>query len=179
MKKTMVVAIAFLAATCPRAATQNGSTDFNKNTNFSQYKTYEWVPLKSPQQLDDLTAEQLVGTLEVELAKKGLTKSKSDRADLLIAYQISSAKDGHVSPYPVASSYDSTTRAASASEAAATTVVHTGQVTLLMFDGGDKHLVWRSTVPNVADANAKPDKKQKHMDSAVEKLLKDYPPKKT
>lgn len=41
-----------------------------------------------------------------------------------------------------------------------------------------KQLVWRGVVSNAIDANAKPDKKQKHMDKAIEKLLKEYPPQK-
>jgi len=33
-------------------------------------------------------------------------------------------------------------------------------------------------LPNAIDADANPDKKQKHLDKAIEKLLKDYPPRK-
>ena len=47
-----------------------------------------------------------------------------------------------------------------------------------MYDGERKQLVWRGIVADVIDANAKPDKKQKHLDKAVEKLLKNYPPQK-
>jgi hypothetical protein len=47
-----------------------------------------------------------------------------------------------------------------------------------MFDAARNQLVWWSVLPNVIAADAEPDKKQKHMDKAIAKLLKDYPPQK-
>jgi hypothetical protein len=178
MNKWIIVLVAFFCVALTRTAAQGGNTDFAHGANFSQYKTYKWVHIKSAAELDELTAEQLVGTLEVALQKKGLTKSKSETADLYIGYQITDAKDIHWNPYAIGSSYDSAASAASTNGGASARVVHTGELTLLLYDAGSKQLVWRSTIANAIDANAKPEKKQKHMDSAVEKLLKDYPPKK-
>lgn len=176
--KAVIVLVVFFCMVLTRTAAQGESTDFARGVSFSQYKTYKWVHVKSAQELDELTAEQLVGTLEVALEKKGLTKSKSEAADLYVGYQITDAKDTHWNPYPIGSSYDSGAGNASANGGAAPTVVHTGELTLLLYDGGSKQLVWRSSIYNAIDAGAKPEKKQKHMDAAVEKLLKDYPPPK-
>lgn len=179
MKECIVLAIAIFCVGVTRTAAQNGNTEVDKKATFSQYKTYQWAPIKNAQQLDELTAEQLVGTLEVGLAKKGLAKSKSDTADLYIGYQIASAsgKGSHVNQYSIGESYDSAAGVTSASGGASATTVHSGELTLLMFDAASRQLVWRSTMPNAIDADAKPDKKQKHMDAAVQKLLKNYPPK--
>jgi hypothetical protein len=38
-------------------------------------------------------------------------------------------------------------------------------------------LVWRGTASKTIDPNAKPEKKQKNINKAVEKLLKSYLPK--
>jgi hypothetical protein len=38
--------------------------------------------------------------------------------------------------------------------------------------------VWWGVLLNAIDAGAAPEKKQKHLDSAIEKLLRDYPPQK-
>jgi hypothetical protein len=46
------------------------------------------VTIENSQQLDKLTEDQLIGTLQVELSKKGLIKSDSDNTDLYIGYQI-------------------------------------------------------------------------------------------
>jgi len=177
MKKYIVLAMVFFCVGVVRTAAQSGNTGFDKKVNFSQYKTYKWVPIKDAQQLDELTAEQLMGTLEVALAKKGLAKAKSDTADLYIGYQINSGKGSHLNEYNIGGSYGSAAGATSASGGASTTTVHSGQLTLLMYDAATKQLVWHSTVSNAIDADAKPDKKQRHMDAAVNKLLKEYPPK--
>lgn len=179
MNKWIIVLVAFFCVALTRTVAQGGNTDFAHGANFSQYKTYKWVHIKSAAELDELTAEQLVGTLEVALEKKGLTKSKTETADLYIGYQITDPKGNHGNPYPIGSAYDSADGAASVDGGASASVVHTGELTLLLYDAGSKQLVWRSTISNAIDANAKPDKKQNHMDSTVQKLLKDYPPKKS
>jgi hypothetical protein len=45
-----------------------------------------------------------------------------------------------------------------------------------MYDSTQKELVWRGVATKALDPKAKPDKKQKNMNKAAEKLLKNYPP---
>lgn len=56
--------------------------------------------------------------------------------------------------------------------------IHTGQLDLDVYDSANKRLVWCGTVAKTIDPNAKPEKRQKNLDEAIEKLLKNYPPKK-
>lgn len=178
MKKYFLLLFVLVALGAGRAAAQSVSYTFDKNADFSKFKTYKWVTIPSAQQLDELTAGQLVGTLETELAKKGLTKSKTDDADLYIGYQIASGKGKPLSNPNIGLAYGSGVGGNTASAGATTITVHSGQLVLDMYDASKK-LVWRGVVSHSIDADAKPDKKQKHMDKAVEKLLKDYPPKKS
>jgi len=46
-----------------------------------------------------------------------------------------------------------------------------------MYDPAKKQLVWRGTASKTLDANAKPEKRQKNLQKATAKLLKNYPPK--
>jgi hypothetical protein len=57
-----------------------------------------------------------------------------------------------------------------------TSTVYVGQVYLSMYDPAQKELVWRAAATKTLDAKAKPDKKQKNITKAVEKLLKNFPP---
>ena len=57
-----------------------------------------------------------------------------------------------------------------------TSTVYVGQLDLSMYDPGAKQLVWRGTASKTLDPKAKPEKKQKNINKAVEKLLKKYPP---
>jgi hypothetical protein len=178
MRKYLSLAFALFILTGVRVAAQGGSVTFAKEIDFAKYKTYKWVNIDSAQRLDDLTTEQLVGTFEVQLAKKGLTKSTSDKADLLIGFQVAPEGDKHFSQSPLGTSYSGGNGGSSGSGTVSVNTVHSGQLALNMYDGERKQLVWRGVVADAIDPNAKPDKKQKHMDKAAEKMLKDYPPQK-
>jgi hypothetical protein len=47
-----------------------------------------------------------------------------------------------------------------------------------MYDTSTKKLVWRGSASKTLDPKAKPEKQQKNMAKAAEKLLKNYPPPK-
>jgi Domain of unknown function (DUF4136) len=166
-----------LSAQVPLPIVQRVTHDFDKNANFGAYKTYKWVSISNSDQLDQLTADQLLGTFEFELEKKGLTKNGADDPDLFIGYQITNGKQKPSSSEAIGGSYGSA-GGASASAGASTTIVHTGLLTLLMYDGKNKQLLWRGTVSGAIDAEGKPERKQDLMNRGIEKLLKDYPPTK-
>jgi Domain of unknown function (DUF4136) len=177
MRRSFLVLCMWLAVGVGRVAAQEVSSDFDKNADFSKYKTYKWVDIPSPEKLDALTSSQLTGTLEVELTSKGLTKSASDDADLYVGYQVVSAKGKPSKNFNIGASYGSEPGGNMATAGASTTV-HSGRLILDMYDASNKHLVWQGFVLNSIEEDAKPDKRQKHMNAAVEKLLKNYPPHK-
>jgi Domain of unknown function (DUF4136) len=175
----VLFAVALVAAAqFPQMAPmQSTNFEFDKSANFYNYKTYRWVSIPSGEQLDELTTSQLIGTLQVEFAKKNLTKANGENADLYIGYQVTTAKQKPSENEKIGGSYGSNGGASGAASATMTTV-HTGLLTILMYDAAKKQLVWRGTVSNAIDADAKPDKKQDHMSRGIEKLLKNYPPPK-
>jgi hypothetical protein len=58
-----------------------------------------------------------------------------------------------------------------------TSTVYIGQLDLSMYDSVAKELVWRGVASKTLDPKAKPEKKEKNINKAVKKLLKDFPPK--
>jgi hypothetical protein len=124
---------------------QNVAFDFDKSASFLNYKTYKWVDAPSTEQLDELTTSQLIGTLQVELAKKDLNKLDSDSADLYIAYQVTTGKQKPLQSEMIGGSYG-TAGGGSLSGGASVTTVHTGLLTLLIYDAATKKLIWRATV---------------------------------
>jgi hypothetical protein len=183
MRKYCVLVLAFFAAALVSEAqlpqlppNQSVAYDADRNANFLNYKTYKWVEAPGTDQLDELTASQLIGTLQVELTRKDLNKLDADNADLYIAYQITNGKQKPVKSETIGGAYGSD--GASGSAGASVTTVHTGQLTLFMWDAATKKLIWRGTVANAIDADAKPEVKQKHMSQGIEKMLKKYPPPK-
>jgi len=178
MNRFLLVFFVFLALGAGRVAAQNATSGFAGDADFSKYKTYKWVPIESAQYLDELTSGQLTGTLQVELAKKGLTRSPSATADLYIGYQIVSGDSKHLNLLVIGTEYHPPAEAAPETSEDTSTIIHSGTLVLYLFDSANKRLVWWSLTPNAIDADANPDKKQKRLDKAIEKLLNNYPPKK-
>jgi hypothetical protein len=58
-----------------------------------------------------------------------------------------------------------------------TSTVYVGQLDVSIYDSAQKQLVWRGVATKTLDTKAKPEKKQKNIGKAVQKLLKNFPPK--
>ena len=159
--------------------------DFDKNKDFSKYKTYKWVPIKGADQPDDLTGQKLTAAVNAELATKGLTMTDSDTADLYIGYQTAIGTEKQFTSYNTGWGYGSGWGGgwygygggmSSTTTYGSTSTVYVGQLDLSMYDPAAKQMVWRGTVSKTLDPKAKPEKKEKNIGKAVKKLLKNYPP---
>jgi Domain of unknown function (DUF4136) len=91
MKTLRIIVPVLLLATAGLA--QDVRYNYAAGQDFSKFKTYKWVQLKGADQLDQLTDQQLKSAIDAELAKKGLTKTDSDKADLYIGYQVSLSQE--------------------------------------------------------------------------------------
>jgi hypothetical protein len=183
MRKIVMLAVGLSLLGARAGIAQDVRYDFDKDKNFAQYKTYKWVPIKGADQPDDLTAKAVTAAIDTELATKGLTKTDSDTADLLIGYQTAIGTEKQFTSYNTGWGYGpgwgggwyggggmSTTYGS-------TSTVYVGQLDLSMYDPAQKQLVWRGIATKTLDPKAKPEKKQKNIGKAVQKLLKNFPPK--
>ena len=87
MKKLAFLTIVLLLLGVRSSFAQDIRYDFDRDKDFSKYKTYKWVPIKGADAPDDLTAKQITSAIDAELASKRLTRTDSDSADLYIGYQ--------------------------------------------------------------------------------------------
>jgi len=185
MKRLVAFLMVVFAFGVVRASAQDVRYDFDKDKDFSKYKTYKWVPIKGADQPDELTAKRIMSAVDAELATKGLTKTDSDNADLLVGYQTALGTEKQYTSYNTGWGYgpgwgggwygygggmSSTTTYGS------TSTVYIGQLDLSMYDPVAKQLVWRGVATKTLDPKAKPEKKEKNINKAVQKLLKKYPP---
>jgi Domain of unknown function (DUF4136) len=184
MNKLTFLAVIVFGFGIGSAVAQDVRYDFDKSKDFSKYKTYKWVPFKEADQLDQLTAKKLEAAVDAELAKKGLTRTDSDSADLYIGYQTALSTEKQFSSYNTGWGYGPGWGAGwygyggmgSTSTYGSTSTIYVGQLDLSMYDSQDKQLVWRGAASKTLDPKAKPDKKEKNISKAVAKLLKTYPP---
>ena len=87
MKRFLYLALCLLVFGISSVVAQDVNYNFDQDTDFSKFKTYKWVSIKNAQQVDDITARQITAAIDTELAKKGLTKTDADNADLYVGYQ--------------------------------------------------------------------------------------------
>lgn len=166
------------------AIAQDVRYDFDKTKDFGNYKTYEWVPIKGAPPLDDLTATRVEDAVDAELASKGLTKTDSADADLYIGYQTAVGTEKQFTSYNTGWGYGPGWGGhwygygglSTSATYGSTSTIYVGQLDLSMYDSREKQLVWRGTASKTLDPKAKPDKKQKNITKAVQKLLKNFPP---
>jgi hypothetical protein len=155
--------------------------NFDKDTDFSKFKTYKWVDMKEAQKVDELIDKQIKAAIDAELAKKGLSKVDADSADLYIGYQTAIGTEKQFTSYNNDWGYGpgwggGWYGGGGGMTTGQTSTIYTGQLALDMYDSAHKDLVWRGTASKTLDPNAKPDKRQKNLGKAVAKLLKNYPP---
>ena len=172
--------ILFLAISC--AFGQDVRYNFDKDINFSKFKTYKWVILKDAPTANDLVTKQLKDAVDAELATKGLTKIDDDTANLFIGYQAGVGQEKQFTSFSSDWGYGGgwyrggRYGPGGGMTTGSTSTIYVGQLVLDMYDSANRDLVWRGVASKTLDSKAKPDKQQKNLAKAVKKLLKNYPP---
>ena len=172
MKRTALLLLLGLAAV--RAAAQDASYNFDQDTDFSRFKSYKWVDIKSVQQVDYATTRQITFAIDAELAKKGLLKTDSDQADLYVGYQTALSRQTAWMAYRDGWGYGPAWGGGLASMAEAS--IHAGELDLDMYATTEKKLVWRGAVSNAVDLNLNLPGSEKKIQKFAEKLMNNYPP---
>ena len=178
-----VLAFAMLLASATVAFTQDIRYNFDKQAPFTMFKTYKWVTLKGAQQPNQIVDGQIRAAIDSELATKGLTRTDADNADLYVGYQTA------ISTEKQYTSFDTGWGAGPgwygggwyggggmSTTTGTTSTIYVGQLALDMYNPAAKQLVWRGAASKTLDTKAKPEKQQKNLQKAMNKLLKNYPP---
>jgi hypothetical protein len=163
------------------AAAQDVRYNFDKEANFSTFRTYKWVVIKGAHQLADLPDRQVKAAVDAELAKKGLTRSESETADLYIGYQLGIDKEKQYTSFDTGWGYGpgwggGWYGGGGGMSTGQTSTIYVGQLALDMYASSPQTLVWRGAASKTLNPKAKPEKQQKNLAKAVTKLLKNYPP---
>lgn len=182
MFKLLVLGLFVTAMSAEAAFAQDVRYNFDKSANFAQFKTYKWVVLKGAAQLSDLADRQVKAAVEAELAKKGLTRTEADSADLYIGYQAAVDTEKEYTSYDTGWGYGpgwgygGWYGGGGGMSTGTTSTIYVGQIALDMYAASPKSLVFRTVASKTIDTKAKPEKQQKNLQKAVAKMFKNYPP---
>jgi hypothetical protein len=158
--------------------------NFDKNADFSKFKTYKWVIIKDAPVANDLVTKQIREAVDQELATKGLTRIDDDSANLFTGYQAAVGQEKEFTSFSSDWGYGGGwyrggwygAGGGMSTTTGSTSTIYVGQLALDLYDSANHDLVWRGVTSKILDPKAKPEKQQKNLAKAVKKLLKNYPP---
>jgi len=166
----VVLAIALLAGQV--GAAQDVKYNFMPGTDFSKFHTYKWVTIEGGAHPNQIVDAQIKQAVDSQLAAKGLTKTDSDKADLYIGYQIALDQEKQWNAFGTGGM-----RWGGGMGTATSSTITNGSLVLDMYDPSTKQLVWTGNATKTLDPSGNQEKNQKNLDKAMQKLLKNYPPK--
>jgi uncharacterized protein DUF4136 len=184
MKKVLFVSMVGLLLAASAALGQDVRYNFDKNADFSKFKTYKWVTLKDAAKVNELVDKQIIAAVDAELATKGLTKIDADSADLYVGYQAAVGQEKQFTSYSSDWGYGGGWyrggwyggMGGMSTTTGQTSTIYVGQLAVDMYDSANHDLVWRGVASKTINQKAKPEKQEKNLKKAVAKLLKNYPP---
>ena len=168
----LILACVALIATSVNA--QKVTTDFDPQTDFSQYHSYTWGEGRAAR--NPLIAQRIVAGIEAQLAAKGLHKATgSEAVDLVVVYQTATDTQTQINTYNsgawggwywgMGGGYTQTS----------VKKIPVGQLIVDLADVNKRRFVWRGTASSTI--SDKPEKVNKMLDKALAKMFENYPPK--
>jgi hypothetical protein len=170
--KRVVWAVALSAAALlipAQAFAQKVNVDFDPVAPFSHYKTYGWA--KGTPSPNPLGEDRIHAAVEQRMAAKGFTKS--DSPDVMIATHVVSKEEKEIisTGYGYGPGYY---RYGGGMSTSTVNTYLTGTLVLDMYDASAKKLAWRGTATDTV--SDKTEKNAKKVNSALDKMMKQYPP---
>jgi hypothetical protein len=155
--------------------------DYDVTANFSQYKTFDWVPGEQPRTGDirvdnPLLDNRIRAAVERVMIEKGYRKATAGKPDLLVAYNLtirSKIESDTVSTgvgyggYPYWGGVGFETRVREYDE---------GMLVIDLGDARENKLIWRGTGTRRITQQASPEKTTEIVNKTVAEILAQFPP---
>jgi hypothetical protein len=170
LRIAMILAMSLMA--CVVATGQEVRTNYMPGTDFSKYHTYKWVNIEGGAHPNQIVDAEIKQSVDSQLAEKGFTKTDSDSANMYVGYQIAVDQEKQWNAYGMGGGI----RFGGMGTATSSTI-DIGTLVLDMYDPASKQLVWTGHATKTIDPSGKPEKNQKNLNKAMQKLLKNFPPK--
>jgi len=147
------------------------SADYDHKTDFSQFHTYSWIGVKAG---DQLWQDRIMSAVDNQLAAKGSSKVASGGDASVSAFGRTREQDTLQTFYegfPGWGWYGFGGEGMSTTYSEPTRV---GSVTVDIFSGSTRHLIWRGRAEDVL--SPKPEKNEKKLDKSITDMFKKFPP---
>ena len=153
------------------AVAQNVGYDFDRTADFSRFNTYTWVD--GHRLADELNHQRVVRAIDAQMMSKGLRSvERNAKPDVLVTYHASFDKNLQIDVFGNGFGRFGGMRNATAT----TQEVITGTIVVDMMDARTNAIVWRGTASKEINVSASPEKREKEINKAAQKVFKNYPP---
>lgn len=173
MNRTMMTTAAGALLFATAVFGQQAKTDYDRTTDFSQYKTYSWEKVQTQ---DALWVDRIKSAVNAELTAKGFAEIASGGDVSVVAVEMTKTQRTLDTFY---SGLGGGWRFGGGFGDATTTVdtYKVGTLVVDLFDAKTKKLIWRGSASDTL--SDKSDKNIKNLDKGVQKMFDHFPPKAT
>ena len=168
MRIATFATIAGLALLGTIVCAQSVTYDFDRSANFTRFKNYTWV--RGTNLSDQLNHQRIMRAVDAQLTARGFSRVETGNTDVLVAYHASFDKNLQIN------AFGSGPRIGLRSGTATVEEIVVGTLAIDMMDAQTKNIVWRGMATKELDAKASPEKKERNINKAAEKIFKNYPP---
>lgn len=172
MKKLAFIPLLILAMSCSSIKV---AYDYDKQTDFSKFKTYAFSPETLTLPVDDINRGRIISAVETELAAKGFTKSETPDAivDILIkGKQVQTATATNTGGGPWRYGYGG---GFSSTYVSYDSYVE-GTMFITLIDKSTEKIVWQGTGTKTIDESASAEKREANINYSVKQIMTNYPP---
>jgi Domain of unknown function (DUF4136) len=174
VQRVVFVLMGMLVLFASTSRAQQVKTDYDRNANFGQYKTYSWEQVKTK---DTLDVDRIKSAVNAALAAKGMNQVASGGDVSIIALEMTQNQQTLNTFYDGFGGGWGWRRFGGGGFGEATTTTDTYKVGTLvvdLFDAKTKALLWRGSSSDTLSNNSS--KNIKNLDKGVEKMFKKFPP---
>jgi Domain of unknown function (DUF4136) len=177
LQRVVLILIGTMILFASTSSAQQVKTDYDRNANFAQYKTYSWEQVKTKDQLD---VDRIKSAVNATLTAKGWTQVASGGDVSIIAIEMTQNQQTLNTFYDGFGGGWGWRRFGGGGFGGfgdATTTTDTYKVGTLvvdLFDTKTKQLLWRGSASDTLSNNS--NKNIKNLDNGVQKMFKQFPP---
>ena len=174
MKKLLFVCLCFLAS----CSSIQVSYDYDKTTDFSKFKTYEYTGDAMKLPIQELDRNRIIAAIDKQMTAKGFTKS--DNPDVLLDLQVKLEQKTEATATNNGGMYYG--RGYRYGGGFTTTTINVenyvvGTLFINMVDKANGTLAWQGRGTRTLSENPTPEKKEANINYAIVEIFKKYPPK--
>jgi len=174
MNRYIIILILFVAWLPACSPALKVTSDYDRQADFSKYKTYTFAPETMSLPVNDLNKRRILSEIETNMATKGFAKAEA--GDLLVDVRVSAKErkeataynSGGYGGYRYGGGFQTT-------NVSVQTYVD-GTLIISFIDAAKKELVWQGTGVKTLYQDATTEQREKNITDAVKGILAKYPP---